>query len=252
MKKLSLLTYLFVCTLTACTPLKQSPQDKYFSDTSQLTRDYENAVIDAVIPDRSKVYSELVQIKGPDNSSGLEWITVDGRNMVLVTSVIKDEFLKYWMNDEPFEVGVDCWVSIPSEWSRFKQEFIPLNDTQKMIRMQQLVGLPKNSHYSVVVEFYADAEKIFRPAKDPETDDRVASIEYPVGTKADYREWFENKKMQSYQGTPAYPFTQLGYCYDWNSNSKNHVGVSEFVVPKGTLIKVKSRMDYQEFIDEIK
>ena len=251
MNKLSLFTVLIVSSITACTPLPGSRQKENSLDNYTLQIDYQNAVIDAVIPDKSKIYSGLMQIKAPASNSEQEWITVDGKNMVLVTSLINDEYLKYWMKDEPFEIQVDSWVSIPSEWNLFKKEFIQHNDTQNMIRMQQLVGLPYDKHYSVMIEFYADAEKIFRPSKDPEASDNVAELEYPAGTNKEYREWFENLKVQSYQGSPAYPFSQLGYSYDWNRNSKTHVGVSEFIVPKGTLVKVKSRKDYKEFIKDI-
>lgn len=252
MKNIAPLTYLSFCVLSACAPLKQSPQDKYFSNNDALRRDYQNAVIDAVIPDKNKVHSGLMQINGPENSTGQEWVTVDGRKMVLVTTLIKDEFLKYWMNDEPFELKINSSVSIPSEWSRFKQDFVPLNDTHDMIRMMQLLGLPQDEHHTVMIEYYANAEKIFRPCKNSQTTTDVCPLDYPTGTKKEYIEWFETYKDKSYKGTPAYPFTQMGYCYDWNRNSKDHVGLSEFIVPKGTLIKVKNRMSYQEFIDEIK
>ncbi len=253
MKKLSILFYFSLSALTACTPLTQtSEQNAYYKNSSELNRDYQNAVAAAVTPDKSRIYSNLMEINGPQNSTGQEWVKVNGRDMVLVTTLVKDEFVKYWMEDEPFEVKVDCWVSIPSEWSRFKQEFVPLDDKADMVRMQQMLGMPFNDRYSVLIEFYADAEKIFRPSKDSEAYDSVASLEYPDGTTEEYKQWFEKQKDRAYKSTPGYPFTQLGYSYDWNRYSINHVGLSEFVVPKGTLVKVKNRMNYQEFIKEIK
>ena len=241
-----------VYLICACSHISPNLQDKYLSNEDELARDYQNGVIDSIIPDKSKIYPELVEINGPESSTDQEWITVNGRNMILVTTLVKDEYIRYWMKKEPFEVKVDCWVSVPSEWSRFKQEFEPLDDKADKVRMQQLLGMPLNDSYNVLIEFYADAEKIFRPSKDSEAYDSVASLNYPEGTSEDYKQWFENHKKKSYECSPAFPFTQLGYSYDWNRYSAKHIGLSEFVVPKGTLVKVKSRKNYQDFIKEIR
>ena len=49
-----------------------------------------------------------------------------------------------------------------------------------------------------------------------------------------YTGWFNNRKnyiysnARSYPASSPYPWTRLGYTYDWGS--RNHVGLSEFVV----------------------
>lgn len=246
----SLILVLSACTHTS-SDISAGSRD-YYENSYLLSCDYQNAVIDAVIPAQSRIYNGLTEIKSPEDNSQQERITVNNKKMVLVTTLIKEEVLKYWMSNDAFTVKVDCWVSVPSEWKKFKEEFAGLNDKAKRIRMLQLLGMPGDSTNSVMVEFYADAESVFRPSKDRETCDRVASLEFPANTDSEYRKWFEEQKDRAYKSSPGFPFTQLGYSYDWNHYSKNNIGLSEFVVPKGTLVKVKNRLNYQDFIKEIR
>lgn len=254
MKIISLFCSL-ILVLSACTHIPSGINgdgNDYYANSYQLSCDYQNAVIDAVIPAPSRVYNGLTEIKSPEDNPQQEWIIVNNKKMVLVTTLIKEEVLKYWMDNDAFTVKVDCWVSVPSEWKNFKEEFAALNDKAKRIRMLQLLGMPADSTNSVMIEFYADAESIFRPSRDRETSDSVASLDFPANTSSDYRKWFEGQTDRAYKSNPGYPFTQLGYSYDWNRYSKKHIGLSEFVVPKGTLVKVKNRVDYREFLKEIR
>ena len=51
-----------------------------------------------------------------------------------------------------------------------------------------------------------------------------------------YTTWFQNTMVSRNYGMTngvwnAYPWTQLGYTYDWLKTGKNIAGLSEFVVP---------------------
>ena len=59
-----------------------------------------------------------------------------------------------------------------------------------------------------------------------------------------YTSWFNNRTRNIYtMGSSPYPWTRLGYTYDWGSS--NHVGLSEFVLhgrkADGTKISVGIR-----------
>ncbi len=41
----------------------------------------------------------------------------------------------------------------------------------------------------------------------------------------------------------GYPFTGMGWTYDWSPNSATHVGVSEFIVRKGTPVTVEPGLE---------
>lgn len=59
---------------------------------------------------------------------------------------------------------------------------------------------------------------------------------------ADYQLRFVAKQMwNSYRmdfGDPGYPFTGMGWTYNWDSSSPDHFGVSEFVVKRDADIKI--------------
>jgi hypothetical protein len=62
--------------------------------------------------------------------------------------------------------------------------------------------------------------------------------------------WLANQARASFADSSLYrryPFTQLGYTYDWNPKNKKHEGLSEFVIGSNRNIvvnKVYKTMDY--------
>jgi hypothetical protein len=49
-----------------------------------------------------------------------------------------------------------------------------------------------------------------------------------------YRKWFDNRRAHVYTLPAPYPWTGLGYTYDWGNPTAPHVGVSEFVINAGS------------------
>jgi hypothetical protein len=52
-----------------------------------------------------------------------------------------------------------------------------------------------------------------------------------------YRNWFDNRRAYVYSQTTVngpYPWTALGYTYDWGNPNPPHFGLSEFVINSGT------------------
>ena len=91
---------------------------------------------------------------------------------------------------------------------------------------------------------------LFRPSADPEISDGEAETEFRrpnnfVTVSDAYVKWYNDLKMQSY-GSNGYPWTRLGYTYDWGDN-RRHIGLSEFVIMPGATVEIKaisSTMDY--------
>jgi hypothetical protein len=79
---------------------------------------------------------------------------------------------------------------------------------------------------------------MFRPSPDAEIDDSVAELEFPAGTSQDHMTWITDRMATSY-GEGGYPWTRLGYTYDWNPDTPE-VGLSEFVITKGSTVMVES------------
>jgi hypothetical protein len=93
---------------------------------------------------------------------------------------------------------------------------------------------------------------IFRPCTDPRiskhTDgsaicpQKMDANDRKIST--DYKTWFINYSLDSYQLDNGLPWTGYGYTYNWNDEAANVHGVSEFVVLKNTpIIPLKNPQD---------
>ena len=110
-----------------------------------------------------------------------------------------------------------------------------------------------------VLELYVSPADLFRPAPDPEVTDSEAGLEFPPNLDnttlfysdmpynaarcpngdgitckwTTYMNWFENRRAYVYSLPTPYPWTGLGYTYDWGNPQFPHFGVSEFVINPG-------------------
>jgi hypothetical protein len=101
--------------------------------------------------------------------------------------------------------------------------------------------MPPDNPNNLFVEFWVYPEKLFRPTPDPEINDHEADLYFPSWVGQKHRNWFNNEIKSKYDTatTSAYPWTRLGYTYDW-ANPQNPVGMSEFVVDTSALVTVKA------------
>jgi hypothetical protein len=74
---------------------------------------------------------------------------------------------------------------------------------------------------------------------------RPAGLPLPDGIRSQvakaYRDWFAATWSSRYETATPYPWTQLGYTYDWGSS--NHMGLSEYVIRKGSTVGVAGVWD---------
>jgi len=108
------------------------------------------------------------------------------------------------------------------------------------------LGLPPNASNSVFVEFWVNPDDLFRPAADCEIGDTSAQLSFPDNATAEYKAWFDSNIIYSYYPM-QYPWTRLGYTYDWGS-SESHVGLSEFVLAQNSTVTVKSVTPTGEYL----
>lgn len=178
--------------------------------------------------------------------------------------------------------GYDTWVTVVPELKNAAgQGATPL-------RVAQILGLPPTASYACVIEMYVSPRNLFRPSPDPEITDQEAEIGFPEDglRKFDdtmlvwsdmpcdksldaagqprcpscegascgftsYKNWFTNRRAYIYSGN-AYPFTGLGYTYDWGNQVAPHVGLSEFVLNGSKPKKQDGSPDYiQVFIKSV-
>ena len=204
------------------------------NDTPSLDDLYQYAVTDAIVADSSEICDTLWQIS-IDNSR-LEWKTIDNERYVLVGNFNKypGSYSDTSMNNS---WGL-IWVFIPRQYkSRMISNLIQERDT--LLRTRQLLGLPSSNTNNYIVELWVRPEDLFRPAADPEIDDKTAGLYLPANSDPDYVDWFNQNIYDSYLGNwTHYPWTRLGYTYDW-SKTASEVGVSEFCIKTNSHIFVK-------------
>ena len=100
------------------------------------------------------------------------------------------------------------------------------------LRFEQLIGLPPACGYTHFSAFWVDPDDVIRPAfaTDAAAQVATATVENPSGGSLSewYAEWFDGNILASYfQG--AYPWTRLGYTYDWADNGTEY-GLTEFLI----------------------
>lgn len=228
-----------------------------------LQAQYSSAVADA----RTVVPSEISRYLTPisNDNTALIWENgVVGSRLLVVTWL--GEAGKYYKCSDPggcsgnmscIEGGecptyrYDSWVTVAPEIRNFFGVTRP-----EPLRIAQLLGLPPE--YAVVgdakeakymLEMWVSPSDLFRPCPDTEISDTVCETSFPLdmfrlldlnntvrategsdyGVFKTYSSWFNNRTRNIYtSGSSPYPWTRLGYTYDWGSN--NHIGLSEFVL----------------------
>ncbi|WP_294142280.1 DUF3810 domain-containing protein [uncultured Sanguibacteroides sp.] len=223
-----------------------------YPDLQRLEKEYLKAVEDARKVDSTKLWNGLIPIIRELGNSQIRWLDLDTNQMLLVVSMMGKKELRYWPEGDEFKTSSHIsWVVLPFEL-RQKMDVQPLKDSLEVrMRMLQLLGLPPTCSYDMLVFFWVKKEGLRRPSRDPEIDDTVASLNYTIHADKDYREWFEQNILRSYTGNPPYPWTQMGYTYDWN-DSADRYGVSEFIVWPETLVKVEQILSCWQYYKQLR
>lgn len=247
--------------LNACTSgIRDSVQKEstvqWYNDTTALRRALNKAIEDAQVLDESKVSHTLMPLD--ESVPEEEWIDANGTKMVLVLTMLKHDALKYYAKDT-FELNYESgiWVTIPADWKRRHAEFEGMDSVESRMRMVQMLGMGVNSDLGDIVEFYADAKGLFRPAHDPDITTNTSPIVFPESVDSsvvigvtNFRKWFANQLSTAYKKDSALPWTQLGYTYDWHEGATRE-GLSEYIVSHQTKIIVKRRIGSWTFIKDL-
>ena len=143
----------------------------------------------------------------------------------------------------PNTLGIDVWVTIVPQLKRRCQRF---QGDDLTLRLEQLLGLPPNNGKTQFVEMRVKTADLFRPCPNPDIQATECPQSFPQDSDPDFIQWFANQSLDSYQIPGGYPWTHLGYTYDWNPDS-SEVGLGEYVVRKGAVVKVTSIVPTAEY-----
>ncbi|MFD1626382.1 hypothetical protein [Azospirillum griseum] len=91
---------------------------------------------------------------------------------------------------------------------------------------------------------------VFRPCPDPDPT-KTACANTINGPQA-FVSWFANQQVFSYRKGPdlkqtGYPWTRLGYTYNWDPQASDIRGAQEYIVPGGTKVTVVEIVSPQEY-----
>ena len=199
-------------------------------DPSTLEQRYQEAVNDAQHIDHNEISFELTEIT-PTNTS-LTW--QDGRVLMITLTGYPESY--------PADQAVTTWwgttwvTAIPELSQRFNSS---INfENSNALRLYQILGLPPDTTHVWLAEIWVDPDDLYRPCPDPEITDNTCSTDFPNIVSSDHIEWFNNQYDQAFNQVPQYPWTRLGYTYDWGYGA-NEIGISEFIIRQNAEVTVK-------------
>jgi len=144
------------------------------------------------------------------------------------------------------------WVTFPEALRK-----LCLGKPDPLLALQQVLGLPPEQREDMrVFTFDVRPADIFRPcASSPDITTTQCAMELPqsvpVSSTQAAAEHFVLKQMiDSYRNgfkNSGYPFTAMGWSYDWDPQSPTHQGVSEYVVKPGAVISNVTSVDPATF-----
>jgi hypothetical protein len=209
---------------------------------------YRRAVADAAVAEPHEVSRGLRAVV--PGEPGLVWRGEGPAARVLVATWTKD-----WPGGFQEQVGqsvttkYETWVTLAPE-VRERCSASGLAGLDLVSRLEQLHGLPPGAGKVRFVELWVSPDDLFRPCPDPEVTDHECSLVPPapaarVTVAAEHVAWMADLTARSY-GEGGYPWTRLGYAYDWGTPG-DPVGPSEFVLRPGAEVEVAAAPLTEEY-----
>lgn len=159
------------------------------------------------------------------------------------------------------ELRREIWVTVVPE---VRDSCLSWDETGAALtlRLRQLIGLRPADSVSHFVEMTVPAAALFRPTVDPAVttgwpcaegpSGGACGLHFAAGTDPAHEAWMASQMLSAWQvpdGYPAdtasgggrgalgYPWTRLGYTYNWHPGSPRY-GASEYLVRAGSRIRV--------------
>ncbi|MCX6991964.1 MAG: VCBS repeat-containing protein [Kiritimatiellaeota bacterium] len=214
--------------------------DPEITDTNILATMYSNAMVNASNVVASKIKRDLSYITADNTNLIWRTNTTTGIREVLVASFMSAYAATHYYHVGQYSTFTNSqsWVTLVPELKNFCRSYA---GTNLCLRLKQLLGLPATGANDTIVEYYVDPQYLLRPSRDPEITDREAEVEFRANTSyaainTNYSAWFQSEIIGHNYGMTnnaqnSFPWTQLGYTYDWLKTGNNIMGLSEFVVP---------------------
>lgn len=143
--------------------------------------------------------------------------------------------LPHYQNQTSVRLSWDeVWVTLGQEVQHRCQTYPASTRDQ---HLQRLLGLPEKSEQRGFVVLRVNTADVFRPCADPSLLKTHCTAEFPEGISSEHQRWYARKVAASYWTPEGYPWTRLGYTYNWQAGA-SEVGPAEFVIKKGATVQV--------------
>lgn len=166
-----------------------------------------------------------------------------------------------WVSDNriPCDGGSSCnyvtgdyrvWVTLDGEVQQQCRQWHLRGDALRE-RLEQLLGLPPGSpapyrktRFVVMQVASAGLQRACLGVDKSSVQQPVCTLDTQASTPAELQQFVMQQMAGSYvvdnPKGPGYPFTRLGYTYDWNPEAvtKKHYGASEFLLAPGSQVNV--------------
>jgi hypothetical protein len=132
-----------------------------------------------------------------------------------------------------------------------------------VLRLEQLLGLPPDMGFDVFMQVWIDPQTLFRPCADPSVTTTTCPVSAPLKSDAPeqvswdcaappdpHSQWLCNSWVARYGNSnpqQRFPWTALGYTYDWSPDNPTGEGPSEFVAPAKTKVVLERLVTTEEF-----
>jgi hypothetical protein len=179
---------------------------------------YEAAIRDAAVFTASRVYPLRAVPRGADVVDVVTWTAYpDSYRQTTVTLGFGD----VWVTLEP-EVRERCGgfdAAIRTE------------------RLHQLLGLPKATQQRMFVSLRVNVADMFRPCPDADVFTTTCAAQ-PASASSEHLAWMARQSFTAAQVPGGYPWTRLGYTYDWSPDADYRYGASEYVIRRNAVVQV--------------
>ncbi|WP_367388933.1 hypothetical protein [Lewinella sp. LCG006] len=240
---------LFLLTLTATFSCSPRLLTKDY-DEVKIQQVYAEVIGDAAKPQPWDISQSLTQVT-PANPD-LVRKTIAGQEYILVAT---------WQNDTTYYKtnpstgfyntgNYPIWVTLAPQLQQKCQSPAFGRREGLDLRLKQLLGLPPDTKKQYFVEFWVQPKDLFRPCPDPEITDRACELAFPADVTEEHKDWINDLRLASYynpEWNKNYPWTELGYTYDWNRRNKTNVGLSEFVIQKNSNLVIHHISTTQDY-----
>lgn len=232
---------------------------------------YAAAIADAAVSRPGEVVTDLV-VASPDDPR-TEWMTIDGESYMLVAR-LGYRPISAVAAGEPFLASSPIFVFSPAELLQACEEYdcAGMSDRGLDRQLKRIVGLAPDADYSVVSRMWVRPTDLFRPCTqvDPMIPTCPQLVANTVHAGVDRSPFLFEQAMYSWRvqrrGTTApiscaqdfrnsmagncfgYPWTRLGYTYDWTPGARDDRGLTEFVIAPGSRVVLESTGPQRQYL----